>query len=276
MATKLPDEMTETITSPNNPSIKELRKLHDRRHRDRTGLFTAEGEDMLVESMRHGFPPEQVFHDHELDPALLDDLPRGIERIRVDAGVLARASTLGSGTRVIGVWRQRRSAIADALAGGGEAAPAVYLHEVADPGNVGAVLRASYGFGATAVVVSPKTADPFGPKSVRASMGAVFAVPLAEATFEDVLGVDAGTRTTVALAPRAGTPLRDLDLSGPVVFALGAERTGLPESLLTSCEAVAHVPLVREGAESLNVAMTATLCLYESSLHRLSRSDGKP
>lgn len=285
--------LRETIKSPHNLALKELRKLQDRKHRDRTGLFVAEGEDMLTEALKHGVAPEEVFYDSRwtADPTLLDGLPADVARTPVDAEALARAGSLGSGTRVIGVWRQRWTELPAGSVDGASAAsdvPAafegsaafevpevyVYLHEVADPGNVGAVLRSASAFASSAVVVSPQAADPFGPKAVRASMGAVFAVPVARATFEQARGALAPGYRTVALAPGAGRPLRDVDLGGPVLFVLGSERTGLPESIVSSCAEVAHVPLRRGGAESLNVAMTATLCLYETSLLRLSRSDG--
>ncbi len=154
---------------------------------------------------------------------------------------------------------------------------AVYLHDVGDPGNVGAVLRAAHAFAAEAVALSERTADPFGPKAVRASMGALFAVRVARTSLDEARAA-LGVRT-VALAPGAGVALGELDLARPVLFVLGAERTGLPKTLLESCDEVAHVPLAPGGAESLNVAMTATLCLYESAARgaraslRLSPSD---
>ena len=99
-------------------------------------------------------------------------------------------------------------------------------------------------------------------------MGAVFAVPLARAPLDaarSALGL-----TAVALAPGEGVALRALDLDEPVLFVLGSERTGLPDEVAARCDEVAHVPLAQGGAQSLNVAMTATLCLYESAVHRLS------
>jgi RNA methyltransferase, TrmH family len=166
---------------------------------------------------------------------------------------------------VIGVFDQRWLELSDL---GPATSSAVYLHDVADPGNVGTVLRAGHAFAADAVVLSERTADPFGPKAVRASMGAIFAVPLTRGGLEETRS--ALRVPAVALVPNEGAPLRDLALAGPVLFVLGAERTGLPGGVLAACDQVAHVPLAPGGAESLNVAMTATLCLYESAVHRLS------
>ena len=172
---------------------------------------------------------------------------------------LASAGSLGSGSRVIGVWELPDiESVPPSPAPG----PVLYLHDVADPGNVGTVLRSARAFGAGLVVLSPRTADPFGPKAVRAGMGAVFGQPLARADFESAR-VALGDHRAIALVPGAGRPLREVGLEGDVLFALGAERSGLPAAVVAACEGIAHVPLDRGGTESLNVAMAATLCLYE-------------
>ena len=241
--------MTETITSKGNPRLKEVRKLHARKHRERTGLFLAEGEDMLAAALNHGHVPETVFFDPEF---ALPPLPDAVEQVPVAHDALASAGSLGSGSRVLGVWREHWAELG---------APSLYLHEVSDPGNVGTILRAALAFGAGTVALSPATADPYGPKAVRASMGAVFGQPVARATWAEAR---AASGTAVALVPGAGRPLRDLELPEDSLFALGAERAGLPAGIVDACDEVAHVPLAA-GADSLNVAMTATLCLYEYS-----------
>jgi TrmH family RNA methyltransferase len=262
--------MSVTIKSPHNERLKELRKLHERKHRERTGLFIAEGEDMLTEAQRRGAYPRAVFHDPDELPAehpLLSRLPAEVERVPVQADTLQSTGSLGSGSRLIGVWEQRWSK------GDHDADVALYLHEVSDPGNVGAILRAALALVPSVVLLSPRTADPFGPKAVRASMGAIFGQPVARASFEEAGGGPGGRRHAIALSSRAGKPLRELDLGSPVLFCLGSERLGLPDRIVDACAEVGHVPLRPEGAESLNVAMTATLCLYESAVHRLSNAD---
>src|SRR5919109_3270807 len=173
--------MSVTIESPQNPRLKELRKLHERKHRERTGLFLAEGEDMLAEAQRRGFPPRAVFHDPEAlpgDDSLLASLPSEVERVQVKAGALRSVGSLGSGSRVLGVWEQRWASAEQ------DAEVALYLHEVSDPGNVGTILRAALAFVPSLVVLSSRTADPFGPKAVRAGMGAIFGQPVMRAPFE--------------------------------------------------------------------------------------------
>src|SRR4051812_47479932 len=257
--------MTEPITSKRNQRLRALKRLHDRKHRREAGLFVAEGEDLVAEALRHGVVPETVFSVQ--GAGLPFSLPAGVEHVEASADALSAVSSPGSGSRVNGVFQTPQTELQSRRRPGG-GRPALYLHDVADPGNVGTVLRAAHAFAADAVVLSERTADPFGPKAVRASMGAIFAVPVLRAGLGEAraaLGLPA-----VALVPNAGAPLRDLDLQEPALFVLGGERAGLPDALAESCDEIAHLPLAPGGAESLNVAMAATLCLYESAVHRLS------
>jgi RNA methyltransferase, TrmH family len=216
------------ITSQHNEQLKTIRRLHDKRHRERAGLCVAEGEDLVAAARSAGLEPELLLvAGEDVEPALLDAV-----------------STLGSGTRVIGVFRQLWSEP------GGETS--VYLHRVADPGNVGAVIRAAHALADGPVVLGPGCADPFSPKAVRASMGSIFARPPAR-------GPAAGHR--IALDPHAERSLRELRLEPPVVVCLGGEREGVPEEL--EVEASARIPLREDGPESLNVAMAATVALDE-------------
>jgi RNA methyltransferase, TrmH family len=254
--------MTETITSTHNSRIRALRKLRERKHREKERLFMAEGEDMLASAIRAGVEPRTVFSVPEPPPqleALLTGLPVHTERVAATPEALAAAGSLGSGSRVIGVWELPEIDAPVKPQGPG---PALYLHDVADPGNLGTVLRAATAFGSAPVVLSPRTADPFGPKAVRASMGAVFGQSLARSGFDPARTTLADHRA-VALVPGSGRPLREVPLDGPVMFVLGAERAGLPREVVAACDEIAHVPLDPRGAESLNVAMAATLCLYE-------------
>ncbi len=229
-----------TITSHHNEKLKEVRKLNQRRRwRERSGRFVAEGEDLLAAADAAGWVALERYCA----------AGSGLPGTEVQPDVLATASGLGSGTRTLAVYQERWS----------ESAPGplcVYLHGLSDPGNVGAVLRSAQAFGASSVALGPGTADPFGPKAVRASMGAVFAVPLARAARLDQL-----PGGTVALVAGQGRPLRELALT-EVTLLVGAERDGLPPDLVASCDHVAHIPI---ATHSLNAAMAATVALYEVS-----------
>ena len=221
------------ITSQDNDQIKLIRRLRDKRHRERTGLVVAEGEDLVEAAAAGGFEPVAV-------------LVAGVD---VEPGVLASVSALGSGTRVLGVYRQRWSPPGGDLS--------VYLHGVGDPGNVGAVIRSAHALCDGPVVLGPGCADPWSPKAVRASMGSVFARPPARAAFRDLVG------TTIALERGAGPPLASVVAEPPVVLCLGAEREGLPADVADAARLRAHLPLRADGPDSLNVAMAATAALYD-------------
>jgi RNA methyltransferase, TrmH family len=230
------------ITSQQNPKIKELRKLQRARDRARTGLFLAEGEDLIEAAIAAGRPAVEGFRvvGAAIGSHNFED---------VEADVLAGVSTLGSGTRAIGVYEQRFGKPVGPLC--------VYLHGVADPGNVGTVLRSALAFGASCVALGPGCADPHSPKAVRASMGAIFAVALARV---DDLNELPGERC--ALVAGAGMPIHMLAVSGPLTLLVGAERDGLPEGVVGACEHTAHIPI---ASESLNAAMAATVALYETT-----------
>ena len=228
------------INSHQNPRLKQVRTLlAKRRERVRTGLFVAEGEDLVAAAAAAGWEPEDV----------LVAAGSGLDGTQVDPALLAGASSLGSGTRAIGIYRQRW---ADAATG----PRCLHLHGLRDPGNVGTAIRAAHALGASCVSLGPDTADPYGPKAVRASMGSLFAVPVVRAAGPDEL-----PGTTIALVLRAGTPLRGDEVDGDVTLLVGAEREGLPDDVVAACDRTAHLPIA--GAESLNAAMAATAALYE-------------
>ena len=225
------------ITSPHNEQLKQVRKLAGRKWRDKTRTFVAEGEDLIEAAAQAGWRPE----------LLLCEAGSGLPGEEVAPHLLKQVSQLGSGTRALAVYPQRW---APAPAG----PVCVALWGVNDPGNVGTVLRSALAFGAGSVALGPGTADPYGSKAVRASMGAIFAVPVLR-----VGGVEELPGRTVALAARAGRELADVR-APELTLVVGAEREGLPQGVLDSCNETAHIAI---RSESLNAAMAATIALYE-------------
>jgi TrmH family RNA methyltransferase len=223
------------ITSPHNDQLKEIRKLAGRKWRDKLRQFVAEGEDLLAAADAAGWEPL----------ARLVAEGSGLPGEEVRPHLLAQVSQLGSGTRALGVYAQRW---APAPAG----PLCLALWGVNDPGNVGTVLRAALAFGAASVALGPGTADPYGPKAVRASMGALFEVPVAR-----VRGVGELPGRKIALVAHGGAPLAPAD---DVTLVVGAEREGLPPDVVAACDETATIPV---AAESLNAAMAATVALYE-------------
>jgi TrmH family RNA methyltransferase len=228
-----------TITSPHNQKLKEIRKLRSRRRwREQSGRFVAEGEDLLDAADAAGWEPVERYCATD----------SGLPGLEVEPELLAQASGLGSGTRALAVYEER-------WAPSPLGPLCVYLHGVHDPGNVGAVLRSARAFGASSVVLGPDTADPFGPKAVRASMGAVFGVPLARA--QDAAALPG---VKIALASGRGEPLAAIDPGPETTLLIGSEREGLPEDVIARADRVAHIPI---ETDSLNAAMAAAIALYE-------------
>jgi len=228
------------ISSPHNEKLKLVRKLRERKHREAEGLFATEGEDLVEAGLAAGVEPH----------FLLSAPGSGLAGEEVEPELLAEVSTLGSGTRAIGVWPRVWAREAKS--------PCVYLHGVADPGNVGAIVRSAHALLGGTVVLGPDCADPFGPKAARASMGSIFAQPLLRA------GIEATPRPRAALVAHGGTGLDEL--TGAATVCLGAERAGLPAEVLDECDLEATIPLRPGAAESLNVAAaTAIVCERLSS-----------
>ena len=239
------DPSTTMITSPDNEKLKQIRKLRGRRERDRSGLFAAEGEDLIAAAEAAGAGARFVLvAGTDVEPALLDAV-----------------SALGSGSRAIGVYEQRWSAPP-----GADSPPAlsVYLDAVADPGNVGAVVRAAHALCDGPVILGPGCADPYSPKAVRASMGSVFGRPPAR-----VGGPEEIAAAKLALDPLAEATVGEVELGPPVVVCIGAEREGLTPELRASAAATARIPVRPDGPESLNAAMAAGVALYELG-HRMA------
>jgi TrmH family RNA methyltransferase len=225
------------ITSPQNEKLKLVRKLADRKHREREGLFATEGEDLLAAGLRAGREPELVLvasgsglAGEEVAPALLDGV-----------------SSLGSGTRAIAVWHQSWT--------GAGPGPCTYLHAVADPGNVGAVIRTADALAGGSVVLGPDCADPHSPKAVRASMGSIFGVELAMGSVGDTPAPRAALIAHGGAAPSGA----------PATLCLGSERDALPAEVIAACEERWTIPLRTGGAESLNVAAAAAIALQRIS-----------
>lgn len=212
------------ITSPHNDKLKEVRRLQRRRE----GRFVAEGEDLLQAAADAGWPAVyELRADVDVEAALLDGV-----------------SGLGSGTRALGVYKQRWAKPTGPLC--------VALWGVHDPGNVGTVLRSAAAFGAASVAIGPDTADPFGPKAVRASMGAIFSMPVAR-----VASVAQLPAPRTALVVGGGDVLRG---PGAGTLVVGAEREGLPDEVVAACDRAARIEI---AGDSLNAAMAATIALYE-------------
>jgi TrmH family RNA methyltransferase len=220
------------ITSRDNETLKLVRKLlAQRKHREETGLFAAEGEDLVDAAREAGIEPVHLL----------------VAGGTVAEDLLAGVSTLPHPARAIGVYRR-----ADLPTG--SRSTCLALWRLADPGNVGTLLRTADAF-AACVALSDGCADPLAPKALRASAGAIFRTP--------VVPWDARHGRCVALVAHGGAPLSEADLTPPVTLLLGAERMGLPDEHVEGCYKATIA--VADGAESLNVAAAGAIALYEAA-----------
>jgi RNA methyltransferase, TrmH family len=264
-----------TALAASNPRIRRLRRLSGRRSaRHDEGAFVLEGPTLVAEALSVGAPVEAVFVESGEVPELVDAARgAGVEVHEVEPGVIAGITDSVTPRPVLATVAIARSEPDAVLADALEARrPVLLLVEVADPGNLGTILRAADAAGCAGVMCSLGTVDPWSPKTVRASAGAVLHVPVAV----DVDAADMLVRASASGLPSAatviagGAPLDEVDLSGPSMLVLGSEAHGLPAGLLDLVDVPLTIPM--EGrAESLNVAMAASVLVFEAMRQRRGR-----
>jgi TrmH family RNA methyltransferase len=239
------------ITSVDNPRVKDVVKLRKGRERRRAGLFVAEGPREVERAVAAGLNVVATY----FAPALIE-WPDGEE---VSERVLAKMAYRAEPEGVLAVVEAPRHEL--------PTQGTLYLAAVAieKPGNLGALARTAAAAGADALVVADAQADPWNPNAIRASTGAVFTLPIVEATLEDVraLPVD-----LVATTPAATTRYTDADLARPVAIAIGAEDEGLPAEWLAAATEHVSIPLATTAADSLNAAAAAAVVLFEARRQR--------
>jgi TrmH family RNA methyltransferase len=272
--------------------VKRAASLRHRKFREREGAFLVEGADLVAAGLAAGRRPQVVFVSAERALELSARLGLSAEGwpeadgartappavYPVAARVAAKISTLETPPDVMAVFPlpERRAAteLTGAGAALGEHAPAVaaggvlvvYADGIADPGNMGTLLRAAVAFGATALATAPGSADLYGPKTVRAGMGAVFGLPLfPEVRLADVVAALPGAEV-YGLAAHEGVPLAEAARRRPAVLVVGAERPGLSDEALAHVTSLVTIPLAPDlpgGVESLNAGVAGAIALYE-------------
>lgn len=233
-----------------------------------------DGEHLVTEALASGLHIDVVAFTDELVTGRLapmaDELARsGVTVVTVTDQVLAAISPVRQPSGVVAI-AQRPSATLDRVF---QVRPSLVLilNEVQDPGNVGAVVRAAEGCGATGIVVTTGSADPFSWKALRGGMGSTFRVPVAtkESLDSAISRARAAGLRVVATTARGGTPLPACDLRGDCAILLGGEGPGLPDGVVEAADERLTIPM-RAPVESLNVAISAALVLYEAARQRLA------
>jgi TrmH family RNA methyltransferase len=271
------------VAGRQNHSVKLARKLQKRKHRRERGLLVGEGMDLLRAAVDAGADVRDLLVRRELVadlPSLLLERAASGEQAGatgVDIGVcdeetLGYASSLGGSADVVFICPEPVWSLGDLRLG---EQVTVVLAGVGDPGNVGTLVRSCAAFGAGGVVCSPGTADPFGPKAMRAGMGAQFLVPVVtevtaadlEARIERLVAAGGKGPEVLIADPHQGEDVRTLRLEGGALIVLGAERAG-PGVEWSSGR---RVMIPQRRFDSLNVAMAGTILLYAFS----QKPDGK-
>jgi TrmH family RNA methyltransferase len=256
--------MAHHITSASNPHIKTLKSLHSKKGRSETGLFLAEGARLALEAAELGVWPEALaFAAPALDRnqvrALIEQAERrGVRTIETSEAVLGQIAKRDNPQTLIGAYRQRLARLEDLQ---GDAI--VALEGVRDPGNLGAVVRTADAVGAGGVVLLGESCDPFSVEAVRATMGSVFAMKLARASFGELLRYRKARGAGLIGASLKGTSLEtDVAVPARVIVLMGNEQSGLPEEMERACDLLVKLPM-RGRADSLNLAVATAVLLYD-------------
>lgn len=268
------------ITSLTNPIIKDLRSLHRKRSRDEQNLFVAEGLKLVIEALDLGWTIRTLaFAKSAIGNAAVEKIAaRAVANgglvLQVNEKILSAITRRDNPQTVIGVFEQRYSAI-DSFTGENDQ---VYLaiDRVRDPGNLGTIIRTADAVGARGVVLIGESTDPFSTETVRATMGSVFAVPVAKVSESAFLAWRTGfSGLVVGTHLRGAVDYRSIDYADrPVVLLMGNEQQGLTEPLAACCDHLLRIPQAGR-ADSLNLAVATGVMLFEVRRSALKLQDEK-
>lgn len=266
--------MTDLITSKQNPLVKRIRALAHREARLAEQAIVIEGLRAIIEAVQSGVTLETLLVAEERVRSPLarrtisDAEGRGTHIAYATPDVLDALSERDASQGIIAIARRPQASIAAIPA---TSAPLVVaLHEPQDPGNIGTIARTADGAGAVALAIfGAKSADPFDPKAIRASMGSIFALPVMELgpTSGALAALQSRGLRLVGAAGAGAVDLWEAPLAGATAILMGNERAGLPDEALAACAAVARIPMSGR-ADSLNVAAAAAIFLFEAVRQR--------
>ncbi|MGH3188621.1 MAG: TrmH family RNA methyltransferase [Streptosporangiaceae bacterium] len=268
--------MSEMITSAANPLVKRIRLLADRRHRRQEGAFVVEGTQPVGRAFEAGWEVEVLI----VAPDLLTDTAativaaqraRGIRVARLSTELFGRISDREGPSGLAAIVRGTLSPPGDLPTGPGSVH--VALHEIGNPGNLGTIIRTADAAGAAGVVLIGDTVDPFAPSAVKASMGSLFAVPVAHMADAGAFFCWARTAGVQVLATsgHADSEHWSTRYRPPLAILLGSEGAGLPADMLAQADERIRIPMTGTP-ESLNLAVAAGVMLYEVR-RQLTRAD---
>jgi TrmH family RNA methyltransferase len=259
------------LTSLKNPKVSAVARLRKRAYRDDARSFIVEGARAVAEALdREPRGLTMLVVEDPLDPLAVLASERGVDVLHVTPELIRAITSTVTPQGVLGVAPYLDEPL-DAIEHEDPACVAI-LHEVRDPGNAGTILRSADGSGASGVVFTSSSVDAYNPKTVRASAGSIFHLPLVRGigTPEAIASLrDRGYRT-FAMDARGSENLYGLDLAGRIAFVFGNEAHGLPQDVVRLADATVRVPQAG-GAESLNLAAAGTVCLFEWARRRVGK-----
>jgi TrmH family RNA methyltransferase len=260
------------ITSAANERIKDIRKLQTRKEREASGLFYIEGLRILAEAVAQGVKLETLIAAPDLlkiafgQELLAQQRARGVPVLEVSADVFERMALKEGPQGLAAVARQQWSRLEDvcfAQPPGPGAQTWVALDSVADPGNLGTILRTHDAAGGLGVILLDQSTDPYDPSAMRASMGALFTQRLVRASFaEFARWKQSALAVVVGTSDKAAQDYHAYRYPAQTVLLMGSERQGLHEAALALCDAVVRIPMLGKS-DSLNLAVAAAVTLYE-------------
>ncbi len=266
--------MSEPIRSLQNERIKGLVRLRQRRERDKSKTFLVEGRREVERALEAGAKIDSLFLCPQLfsrDIRTLGSTAQrlGAELIELGVAAFNKASYRENPDGVLGVFQQFDTSLSTINLLGH---PLLLVVEgIEKPGNLGTMMRTADAAGVTGVIVCDPATDPFNPNVVRASMGALFSVPLATASTAETLSLLRGSGIrTVATTPDTDTVIWDVDFRGAIAIVIGTEDTGLSPTWLENSGVQARLPMAG-SADSLNAATAAAVCLFEAVRQRRDR-----
>ncbi len=258
----------EHVSSTANDTVKLLKSLDRKKGRQEAGLFLAEGAHFAQEALAHDWTPAFAFADiAAIDrPQIRDLLERmrgaGARVLTTTEKVLAAVSGKDNPQSVVGAFHQRMTPLRDLRATGGSRFVALY--EVRDPGNLGTVIRTADAAGCDGVILIGTTCDPFSIETVRATMGSLFAMPLATVSIEEFWSWrDAGKVRVIAASMRGDHAHDRAQYGERACILMGNEQAGLPVEVEEACDELVRIPMMGR-AESLNLASAASVMIYEA------------
>ncbi|WP_457151034.1 TrmH family RNA methyltransferase [Mesorhizobium sp. P5_C1] len=260
--------LVKEVTSLANPLVKDIKALAQKKFRDQQNAFMAEGLKLVIDALDLGWQIRTLVFakagrgNAAVEKVAARTVAAGGTVLEVSEKVLVAITRRDNPQMVVGVFSQKFLALKDIRADNGDVW--VALDRVRDPGNLGTVIRTVDAVGAKGVILVGDTTDPFSVETVRATMGSIFAVPVAKATTEAFLAWRGGFSGLVAGTHLKGAvDYRSVDFSrGPVLLMMGNEQQGLPESLAASCDRLFRIPQAGR-ADSLNLAVATGIMLFE-------------